>query len=227
MLFFITICVAFIGITIFYRLWGRAGLLAWIALSGVLANIETIKCVDIFGLNTCLGTVLYSSTFLCTDILSQFYGGKEARKGVLIGFVTLIATLILSQVCLQFQANENDFGGAEALAVIFGFLPRVTLASVGTFLISNTLDTYLYDWIGKRTDKIWVRNNFSTMTSQLLDTILFAWAAFGGTMPAIGVWEIALTTYLFKVVIAACDTPFMYIARKIHAKRFEGKTVAE
>jgi len=218
LLFFATIVVAFLGILLFFRLWGRAGILAWIAFGAVLTNIEVLKCVDIFGMPLTLGNVLYGSTFLATDILSQFYGGKEARKGVLMGFMALSFMAGLTTLSLKFVPNSADWASPH-LEAIFGFIPRILMASVLSFLVSNTLDTYTYEWIGKHTDKLWLRNNGSTMTSQAVDSLLFSWLAFGGTMPNDVVWELVLTTYAVKVIVALCDTPFLYLARRIYNKR--------
>ena len=89
LLLFSTIIVAFFSLLLMFRLWGRTGIYIWAALASVIANIEVLKCVDIFGISTTLGNVVYGSTFLATDILSQLYGGKEARRAVKVGFAAL------------------------------------------------------------------------------------------------------------------------------------------
>lgn len=223
LLFFITLIVNFIGIILAYKLFGKKGLFSWIAFATVSANIEVIKCVDIFGLPLTLGNVIYGTIFLATDILSELYGGKEARKGVWIGFYAMITFTILSQINLLYIPNANDFS-SDALKTIFALTPRICFASLFAYIISNNLDTYIYDFIRKKlpNDKwLWVRNNGSTMTSQLIDSFLFTFVAFIGVFELPMLIELSLTTYLIKVIIAACDTPFLYIAKRIYRRENE------
>lgn len=220
LLFFITIIINFVGIILAYKLFGKKGIFAWIAFATISANIEVIKCVDVFGLSVTLGNVIYGTVFLATDILSEMYGGKEARKGVWIGFFAMITFTIISQINLLYIPNSSDFA-SEALKVIFGLTPRICFASLLAYVISNNLDTYTYDFIRKKlpSDKwLWVRNNASTMTSQLIDSFLFNIVAFLGVFDWKMLIELSITTYLLKLIIAACDTPFLYIAKKIGVK---------
>lgn len=218
LLFFVTIVINFIGILLAYKLFGKIGLFAWIALATVIANIEVTKCVDMFGFSLTLGNVIYGSTFLATDMLSEFYGGKEARKGVFIGFFATIMFTVISQINLLFVPNSQDFV-SDAMKTLFSLTPRLCVASMAAYLVSNVLDTYTYDWIRKRfPNQLWLRNNGSTMTSQLVDSFLFTFAAFYGVFDMAMLVELSITTYLLKVIIAACDTPFLYVARNIRSK---------
>lgn len=217
-LFFVTILINFSGILFAFKLFGKPGLFVWIGIATIIANIEVSKCVDMFGMSLTLGNVIYGTTFLATDILSELYGGKEARKGVLVGFFCLITFTILTQVNILFVPNSSDFV-SEHLSVIFGLIPRLCVASVVTYLISNTLDTYIYDFIRTRFPKqLWLRNNGSTLTSQFVDSFLFTVLAFAGQFDWLTIIELSLTTYAVKVIIALCDTPFLYAARKMKRK---------
>lgn len=217
LLFFLTIILSFLGVLIAFRFWGKAGIFAWIGFSTILVNIEVLKCVDIFGFSVTLGNVLYGSTFLCTDILSENYGGKTSRKAVMVGFFTLVAFLVLSQVSLWFVPNESDFI-SPALKDILGAVPRLVLASVTAFLISNTLDTHLYEFFGKFTKKIWIKNNCSTLISQAVDIVIFALIGWAGLFPWDVFWELVWTSYIMKFIVAVCDTPFAYIGKAIYKK---------
>ena len=215
LLFSITLLVNFVGILISYKLFKKTGLYTWIAFATIIANIEVTKCVDIFGMSLTLGNVIYGTIFLATDILSELYGGKSARKGVMIGFLSMIVFTIISQINLLFIPNSFDYV-SEAMKTIFALTPRICIGSLIAYLISNTLDTYTYDFIKKKFPKhLWLRNNGSTMTSQLVDSFLFTIIAFGGVFSWLEVIELSITTYLLKLIIALCDTPFLYIARKI------------
>lgn len=220
LLFFITIFINFIGVTLFYKLFKKAGVYTWIGIATIVANIEATKCVDMFGLSLTLGNVVYSTVFLATDILSEMYGGKEARKGVGIGFLAMLVFTLVTQVDILFVPNSQDLV-SESMKTIFSFMPRFCIASMVTYAITNTLDTYLYDWIRKLlpADKfLWVRNNAATLISQLVDSFLFTILAFTGIYSFGFMVELSLTTFVMKFIVAILDTPFLYIAKKISIK---------
>lgn len=215
LLFFLTILLNFCGILLAYKFFGKTGLFVWIGFATVIANIEVTKCVDMFGLSVTLGNVIYGTTFLATDILSEKYGGRDARRGVLIGFFTTVTFTLMSQVNLLFIPNSADVVSG-AMKTVFSFMPRICIASVIAYLVSNMLDTFTYDVIRKHfPNQLWLRNNGSTMTSQLVDSFLFTIIAFAGVFDWLTIIELSLTTYAIKIIVAACDTPFLYIAKHI------------
>ena len=225
LLFFLTVILSFLGVLVAFRFWGKAGIFAWIGFSTLLMNIEVLKCIDLFGLPVTLGNVLYGSTFLCTDILSENFGGKMHAKSMIVDDeYTIIGSMnfsnsgmILSQLSLQFVPNDSDFITPH-LKAVFEVVPRLTLASIVAFVCSNTLDTYLYEFWSKFTKKIWIRNNASTMISQAVDIIVFGLIGWTGLFPWDVVWDLIWTSYVIKILIAALDTPFAYAAKRIYAK---------
>ena len=215
LLFVVTLVVNFAGILLAYKFFGKAGLFVWIGFATVVANIEVTKCIDLFGLSLTLGNVTYGTIFLATDILSEKFGGKVARKGVLVGFFTMISFTLMTQLSLLFVPNAQDFV-SESMKNIFSIMPRICVASMATYLISNMLDTYTFEFIKKKFPKhLWFRNNGSTLTSQLVDSFLFTFLAFAGIFGLMEMVELSLTTYAVKVIIAICDTPLLYVARKM------------
>lgn len=217
-LFFIAIIVNFLGVTLAYKLFSKTGIYAWIALATVIANIEVVKCVDIFGLPLTLGNVTYGSIFLATDILNEKYGREKAQKGVFLGFFSLLVLTLFTQIDLLYIPSSNDFAQG-AMQTIFALTPRICLGSMLAYLVSNTMDVFLYKKIRDilPSDKfLWVRNNAATMTSQLVDTILFTFIAFFGVFPLSIVLKLCFTTYVLKLIIAICDTPFLYLAKRIN-----------
>ncbi len=208
--------VSFLMIILIYRLFGKIGLFIWTAVAVILANIQVMKTVEIFGLVTALGNVIYSSIFLVTDILNENYSRKDAQKAVWIGFFVLIATTILMQLTILFIPDESDVLG-ESLYNIFKFFPRIALASIIAYMVSQSHDVWFFSKLKKKhkTKHLWVRNNLSTMISQLIDNIIFTLIAFVGVFSWEIILQIFLTSYIMKVIIASCDTPFIYWARKI------------
>ncbi len=209
--------VFFLAAVIFvYRFFGKSGVYVYVAFATILANIMASLSIEIFGLTTTAGSVLYASTFLSTDILSEKYGKKAAGKAVILGVVVNLLWLAGTQVCIWLAPAGSDRVHG-ALTAVFGLVPRITLASLAGYICSQSLDVALYHFWWKKTgnsDKgLWIRNNGSTLISQLVDSVIFVSIAFLGTVPVPVFFEIMGTTYLFKAVIALCDTPFAYIAK--------------
>ncbi|NQD64558.1 queuosine precursor transporter [Bacillus haikouensis] len=201
---------------IMYRVFGRTGLFVWVGIATILANLQVVKTIEIFGLTATLGNAVYGSAFLVTDILNERFGKKDAQKAVLLGFFTLLIMTIIMQLSLIFQPHPDDIA-QESLSTIFGLIPRIALGSLAAYLVSQFADVYIFSYLKKKfpTDsQFWIRNNGSTMISQLLDTLVFTSIAFLGTFP-LDIWlEIFITTYLLKWIISVLDTPFGYIAKR-------------
>ena len=188
----------------------------WTAIGVILANIQVMKTIQVFGLVTAMGNVIYSSLFLVTDIINENYSKKDAQKAVWIGFFVLITTTIIMQICIQFIPDESDFL-SEHITAIFSVLPRIAFASLIAYLISQSHDVWFFAKLKKRHKKryLWFRNNLSTVISQLLDNTIFTLIAFVGVFSWDVIGQIFLTSIILKVIIAACDTPFVYLAREI------------
>jgi queuosine precursor transporter len=204
-----------------YRFFGKTGLYIWIALSVVLANIQVVKTIEVFSFTTTLGNILYASSFLATDILSENYGKKSARRGVLIGFFSLTAMTLFMNIALFFKPAPEDFAQVS-LQTIFGMMPRIAGASLAAYAVSQLHDVWAYQfWKAKfPSDRsIWIRNNASTMVSQLIDTSVFTFAAFLGIFPLSVVMQIFFTTYVMKWIVSLLDTPFIYWAKKMNNSR--------
>lgn len=218
LIFVISILFYLGSVLILYKMFGKNGLFAFSVFGTLLGNIAVCKCIDLFGFSSTAGNVLYASTFLVTDILSEKYGKKEASKAVKYSFSTMVIWLLGTQLILLLTPNANDYIN-ESLKVVFGLVPRITIASLVGFICSQNIDVFLYHYIWKKTGDnekwLWLRNNGSTMISQALDTVLFTTLAFWGTYPTGVFMSILLTTYFFKVIVALVDTPFIYLARKI------------
>ncbi|NLA62439.1 MAG: queuosine precursor transporter [Bacteroidales bacterium] len=202
------------GLTLAYKLFGKMGLIGIIAGSVVMMNILVNKSVLIFGLGATSGNVFYSMMYLATDILSENYGGKEARKSIMIGFFISILTMIGAWVALAMTPAPWDIAH-EPLSLILTPMFRIVLGSMVAFFVSNMIDTYTYQWLKKKfPNQLWIRNNGSTMSSQLVDSLLFATIALLDTMPFVAWLQVVLSTYLLKVIIAIIDTPFLYFVAK-------------
>lgn len=216
----VLLLINFLGITLSYKFFKKTGLFIWIAMAAIIANIQVIKTIEVFGYITTLGNIIYGTSYLATDILNEKYGRKEAQKGVYIGIFILITVTVIMQICLQFAplaGDEAALATSNALDHIFGFLPRIAFASIVAYAISQLHDVWAFDkWKKKLPKHLWIRNNLSTLTSQLLDNLVFTFLAFWGVLPFSVMVEIFIITYIMKFIVAALDTPFIYLARRMH-----------
>lgn len=213
------------GVVLFYRLFGKNGLLAFSIMATLLANIEVLILINAFGIEMTLGNVLFASTFLITDILSENHGRKEASKAVIISTLCSIMFIAISQTWLLYTPSANDWASG-AFKTIFTSTPRIVCASLAVYLVSQLTDVWLYHkwwaWCRKRFGDekkgLWIRNNGSTMISQLLNTSLYTFLAFYGTYSVSTLVSIFASTYIIYIVTSLLDTPFVYWCRKIHER---------
>jgi uncharacterized integral membrane protein (TIGR00697 family) len=211
-----------LGFTVLmYRLFGKQGLLASIVLAILLANLQGPKLTVILGMQTSLGVIFYSSIFFATDLLSEQYGRAAANRAVLIGFSVSIIIVLMLSIALLFQPStlpESAEFSAEihgAFTSILDFTPRFVFGSLFAYLISQSFDVWCFHAIKKRTHGrfLWLRNNLSTMMSQTIDTVLYSFVVWWGVVDLQTAIKLGIVKYLFKIAIAAFDTPFIYWAR--------------
>ena len=206
-----------------FRLLGKVGLYAVIVTSTIVCNIQVVETIKMFGMVATLGNILYASIFFATDVIGEVYGKKEARRGVWLGFFGLISATIAMQFAIRFSPDSSDMMHPH-LKAIFSLMPRIAFASFTAYLISQHHDIWAFHFWKRITagKHLWLRNNLSTMVSQLIDTTVFIFLAFYGTYPRNIFWQIFITTYFFKWFIAIVDTPFIYAARSM-ARRWAPK----
>ena len=204
-------------VLLMYKFFGRTGLFVWVGFATVLANIQVTKLIEIFGLTATLGNAIYGSIFLVTDILNEKYGKKEAKKAVWLGFISLLMMTVIMQMVLLFQPAADDFA-QDSLSTIFGLIPRIALGSMIAYLVSQYTDVIIFSFLRKlfpSDGAFWIRNNGSTMLSQLLDTLIFTSIAFWGVYPT-DVWlSVFISTYVLKFLVSILGTPFGYIAKRM------------
>ncbi len=214
----------FLLIIIAYKFFGKWGLIIWIPVSVIVANIQVVQTVNLFGMAATLGNIVYATSFLVTDILSENYGKQEAKKAVWIGFFSLISMTLLMNLALYFKPLEGDHFSLvthQATATIFNLMPRIAIASLTAYMLSQRHDVWAFHFWKRRFHKenqLWLRNNLSTMVSQLIDSLVFTLIAFYGVFETPVLIEIFITTYFLKWIVAVADTPFVYWARSIYKK---------
>ncbi|MGM0435708.1 MAG: queuosine precursor transporter [Bacillota bacterium] len=209
--------VNFIIILAVYKLFGKTGLFAWIAVGTVIANIQVTKTIELFGMTATLGNIMYGTLFLATDAINERYGLKDAKQSVYLGFFAMVGMVIIMQGALLFTPSESDIADG-ALHTIFEMIPQIILGSITAYIVSQLLDVHVFQRIKKRfssPNTLYIRNIGSTLISQLVDSAIFVPIAFIGVYDARTLFSIFLTTYFIKVLVALLDTPFIYIMQRI------------
>lgn len=208
-----SVFVTFSLVVLVEKIFKKEGLYVWIGISTIIANILVCKSVDILGFTTSLGNVMFASNFLATDIMSEKYGFKESKKAIVLGVISQVMFIIMTMLALAYIPSSIDLSN-ESMKTLFSINIRVSAASIVMYLISNLLDIYLFEKIKKKyPDKLWLRNNVSTIISNCLENYFFSFLAFIGIYDIVSIISIASVASVLEIVIAIMDTPFLYIAK--------------
>ncbi|WP_280771102.1 queuosine precursor transporter [Salipaludibacillus daqingensis] len=180
-----------------------------------VSNVVSTKLFSMGSIVLTAGLLTYPLTFLISDSISEVYGKATATKVVLIGLFTNLLMLVFFFGAIHLPPAGFWEMQAE-FEMILGAVPRVVAASLAAYFISQLFDVHLFHKLKELTNgkHLWLRNNGSTLSSQLLDSIIFITIAFAGTMPIGVLLTMMLTQYLVKLVIALGDTPFIYLTVK-------------
>lgn len=220
-----SVVIIFGGTLLMYRLFGKTGLYCSTVIATIAANIEVMIVIEAFGMEMTLGNVLFASTFLVTDILSEIYGKDAAKKAVKLGVATSLIFIVLSQWWLLYVPSESDLA-MPAMREIFSNTPRIMAAGMIVYAIVQVFDVWAYHkwWdftekkFGNRRKLLWLRNNGSTLISQLINSVLYTLFAFWGTYEPSLLVSIMISTYVIYIATSLIDTPFIYLARRMSKK---------
>jgi len=213
---FINIIVTFSLVVLIEKLFKKEGLYVWLSIATILANLTVCKMIDVLNFTTSLGNVLFASTFLATDIMSEKYSKDDAKKGVYLSIFSGITFIIITQLTLLFRPSSDDVVNSS-MVNLFSISIRTISASMFMFFISNMADINLYNKLKEKyPNKLWLRNNISTILCNCIENYIFNTLAFIGIFPMPVIISIATTTTIIEIIIAVCDTPFLYLSKRIN-----------
>ena len=219
------------------KFFGKTGIYVYVALAIILANIQVLKVIEFpfFPEPMALGTILFISVFLCTDILNEYFDKKSATKCIYLGisaylFSTIIMFMTISLKPIDPSLNESwawSYDMHQAIQTIF--LPQfpIIVASIFAFFISQKIDIFIFSYLkNKNSSKLWLRNNISTIFSQFIDNIIFSLLAFNflssNPVPIIDlIISYGIGIYLIRIALSIFDTFFIYLARNFLPKNIE------
>lgn len=211
----VSLLLTFSLLIIVEKFFKKEGLFVWVSIATIIANILVCKSIELFSFTTNLGNILFASSFLATDIMSEKYGAKESRKAIILGVVSQVIFVIMTQIGLLYIPAPEDLA-QESMKGLFSINLRVSIASIVMYFVSNMADIYIFEKIKEKVPgKLWLRNNVSTMICNSLENYFFSFLAFAGLMDIPTILSIATLASILEIVIAVCDTPFLYLSKKL------------
>jgi len=185
----------------------------------VLAAVLASKIIAVGGLVVPAGVLAYSLTFLITDVISEIWGKERAQTVVVGGFITLVLVFVLTGISIIWPP-ASFWPHQQAYETILGSSARIMVASLTAYLFSQYHDVWAFHfWRRVTTERfLWLRNNASTIVSQLLDSVVFIAIAFYGVMPLV---PLILGQWVVKVGVAVLDTPLVYLLVYLVRRRLQ------
>ncbi len=210
-----------VGVTtmlLMMRIFGLVGLYVYSSAATITANIQVLKLMTFSTLSepVALGTATFSTIFLCNDIITEHYGKESAKKNVWLSFTTQILVTITMISAIGFPPFKQD-QAHEAMSLLFMPAPRLLIASLAAFVVSQLFNIYIFERISNyfKEKMLWLRSNVALMVSELIDNIIFsglAWVVLSPqpvSMESL-IYTYILGTYLLRVVFAIFSTPIIY-----------------
>lgn len=227
---FLQLLVSWIMLFILTFRYGRAGVYVYIVVSVILSNLQVMKFADFFWTEepVALGTVVFASTFLATDVLTEFYSADSARTSVTLGFlgfaffsILMLLHIWIPPIPFEVAASKNLMDGHTAMMQLFTPLPALYISSILSYFISERVDITLYA-LFKRLTKgkaLWFRSVAAATISAFIDTAVFsilAWKIFA-VQPV--EWSVLMFTYILgsfwpRIIISLTGLPVLYALKR-------------
>ncbi len=161
-----------------------------------------------------VGILTVPLMFLITDIVEEVWGRATTKHFIRVGVLAMLLMILITYISVHLPPAARFAETNEAYKSIFTTSMRMAIASILAFYIAQMHDIWAFNfWKTKTKGKfLWLRNNLSTIVSQLLDSTIFMFVAFYDPIkfPAQLVIKLILPYYIFKILFAIIDTPFAY-----------------
>ena len=228
MIWLFQIMFCYFSILFSLKFFGKTGIYVYVAIAIILANIQVLKVVDFpfFPEPMALGTVLFISIFLCTDILNEYFDKKSATKCIYLGISAYLFSTVLMFLTISMTPINPDTHPAwswsydmhESIKTIF--LPQfpIIVGSICAFFISQKIDIFIFSYLKNKNTNLWFRNNASTIVSQFIDNIIFSVLAFNIlTSNPVPLFDLIISyglgIYFLRILLSLFDTIFIYLAK--------------
>ena len=203
-----------------FRYFGLAGLYVYSAISTVIANIQVLKLgkFSLISDPMALGTVTFATIFLSNDIITEHFGKQAAQKNIWLSFITQIIVTCVMIIAIGFKPVDGD-GAHDAISMLFLPAPRLLLASLTAFLISQFININIFQRLSRfyNEKKLWLRSNLSLMISAFIDNSVFSLLAWVILAPnpvsnTTLIYTYILGTYAFIIILSLFSTPIIYLS---------------
>lgn len=181
----------------------------------ILISITGGKIVEFFGHETNTGNVFYGSVFLATYFLIERYGKREGIRSIWVGIGGVLFFSVLLQLALFLTSAPSTVGFSDTLSAAFSPVSRLALASLLGYVVSQTVNVFLYVRLKERFDqaRLWLRVNICNAVAQVFDSAIFFTTAFWGTVAPANMTDIILTGFAIKVLFMMAAAPLLYLNR--------------
>ena len=183
------------------------------------ANLMAVKIIQVGSVSIFdAGTITFPLTYMLGDVLSEIWGYKTTRKVIILTFISNIILIAFTNLAMLLPYPEGMEAINNSYNMIFGYVPRIVLASLISFLAGELANSKILVKLRDRSQdgrRLWVRTITSSIVGHLLDTVLFVSIAFIGTVPAGDIWSMIYIQYLLKLAIeVTLGTPLAYLMVK-------------
>ena len=209
-------------ILVMMRLYGAVGLMVYSSLAVIVANlqVQTATTYRFFDEPIALGTVVFSSIFIVSSILTEYYGKAQARKAVWLSFTGMIIVTFFMLLTIGFKPARGFYEAHKAMCVLFLPAPALIAASLIAYAVGQFNDIWTFATLSRLTRGrfLWFRSFLATLISAFLDNLVFSVLAWMVFAPHPLPWRTVfftyvLGTYLLRIFVALVGIPFVYLAR--------------
>ena len=207
-------------VLLMFHLYGKNGLLSMYILHIFLSQITINITYNFLGFSAVVGSCFYAVLFLTIDMITEHYGKKTANTTINIGVLTLISLLLLIYfVRLVLKTNTDSY--SIYFLKLTDNQSRIIITDIFvSYFLFQKLNVLLFSKIKKITGEkmLWIRNNVSTIISQIFTAILFYELSFVGIMGQNKIWQLIITGLIIKIIVSLMETPFLYFSKKVGVK---------
>ncbi|OGE32215.1 hypothetical protein A3C59_04225 [Candidatus Daviesbacteria bacterium RIFCSPHIGHO2_02_FULL_36_13] len=212
LIFFMIALIDFTFIQVVFR-FGKPYVFAVIILNILLISVFGAKLIEIFGFTTNIGNVFYAAVFFAAQLLVEGYGKKEAYNTIWLGVVSVVFFILMAQFVIFTIGIPETRVVNSAIDDLFQAAPRVAIASIFAYIISQAVNISLFSYLKAKTGGkyLYLRVNLTNIVGQAIDSLIFFSIAFFGVIPFPTLVQVMLIGYGLKVFAGALSTPFFYL----------------
>jgi len=207
-------------VLIAFRL-GKTWLYVFIVMNLALISVAGAKLISVFGLVTNAGNVFFAAVFVATHLLIEHYEKKDGYRTIWLGFFAILFFIIMTQLTLLLAGIVDSSPLESALRTIFGAAPRIAVASIAAYIVSQQVNVRIYASLKERSGgkNLWLRDGIAHIGGQFMDSIIFFSIAFYGLIPMAVLIQSISIGFAMKVIVGFLGTPAIYISRLIRSSQ--------